>query len=156
MYSLFIILKLTIFKAEGLSFYHLELSLEHWNMGFNKVHGKISLRLARSFIQHILSPVRSVHHPVNNCPFTFGSALPRWHIFSIQVRTPYVYYLLLTYKRMMYDRGWKYYTSSSFNPMLSFTGEASSECLGSVFVTHLNKYILKMEELVNIISSIQN
>ena len=29
-------------------------------MGLNKLHGKITL--ARLFIQHILSPVRSVHH----------------------------------------------------------------------------------------------
>ena len=46
-----------------------------------------ALHLARSFILCHSNPVRSVHLPDNTKgPVILGSALPHWHILSIQVR----------------------------------------------------------------------
>ena len=81
-YVLTIILKMTIFKANGLSFHYLDIIFRTLKSGIQLISWKTTI--ARSFIQHIISPLRSVHHPGNNYPITHGSFLPRWPILSIQ------------------------------------------------------------------------
>ena len=84
-HRLFIILNLTISNPKGLSSDHLKLSFSHWNMGFNKILGKIILHLALSFIQHF-NPVRITLR------ITIALILlVRFSLLFIQVRMSYVY-----------------------------------------------------------------